>query len=212
VKSSKPYFGSSPSEGSRPKKKSKHKSKTRKHGFIRESDFYSKRAEFVKWAAEAKKVDIDSCTRAEELKLFSDYVEDYNTGRGRLSQTAQRVYEGTLPHSKYYDLEAHALKKEKKQSKRKPADDDFRSDDEEERRREREKKRKEAHAQRIQQALYELKTSAKASDMKEQELLRMQMKLAYKTGDTFTAGKLAERLKPDDPNDPAKTDLAEDDW
>lgn len=46
-----------------------------------------------------------------------------------------------------------------------------------------------------------------------QELLRMQMKLAYKTGDTFTAGKLAERLKPGDHNDPTKTDLLdEEEW
>lgn len=38
------------------------------------------------------------------------------------------------------------------------------------------------------------------------------MKLAYKTGDTFTAGKLAERLKPDAPNDPSKTDLPNEEW
>ena len=40
----------------------------------------------------------------------------------------------------------------------------------------------------------------------------MQMKLAYKTGDTLTAGKLAERLKPDDSKDPGKTDLPDEEW
>lgn len=38
----------------------------------------------------------------------------------------------------------------------------------------------------------------KAEDMREQELLRSQMALAYRTGDRDKAAQIAERLKPDE--------------
>ena len=46
----------------------------------------------------------------------------------------------------------------------------------------------------------ELKHSApgKAEDMRQQDLLRSQMALAYKTGDRDTVAQIAERLKPDE--------------
>ncbi len=46
----------------------------------------------------------------------------------------------------------------------------------------------------------ELKHSApgKADDMRQQDLLRSQMALAYKTGDRDTVAQIAERLKPDE--------------
>lgn len=40
--------------------------------------------------------------------------------------------------------------------------------------------------------------------MREQEMLRAQMALAYRTGDHAKAEKIAKRLLPDDPNDPKK--------
>jgi hypothetical protein len=49
------------------------------------------------------------------------------------------------------------------------------------------------------QAYYkELHTTAKAEDMREQELMRAKMSLAYRTGDHREAARLAERLKPDE--------------
>jgi hypothetical protein len=39
----------------------------------------------------------------------------------------------------------------------------------------------------------------KAKDMKEQELLRLQMQTAYKTGDKALAEKLMKKLTPDEP-------------
>jgi hypothetical protein len=48
----------------------------------------------------------------------------------------------------------------------------------------------------VPQAYNELRTTDKAKDMREQQMLRSQMELAYKTGDHKKAEKLAELLKP----------------
>ena len=52
-----------------------------RYGVIRESDYHSKRAEFVKWAMDTKRIDTESLNRTEEMKLFADFAEDYNTGK-----------------------------------------------------------------------------------------------------------------------------------
>lgn len=76
---------------------------------------------------------------------------------------------GTLPHKKYYDLREYQRKKEaKRRKKRRGSDEEFKFNDEEERRRELERKRIEYHEKRVQEAYYELKTSEKAADMREQ--------------------------------------------
>eukprot|EP00210_Caulerpa_lentillifera_P004725 g4509.t1 len=171
------------------KEKKKHKSLRSRptfgaYGVIREADYDWKRAEFVKWASDVKQIDTESLNKTEELKLFADYVEDYNTG--------------TLPHKKYYDLILYERKKDaKRRKKHKGSDEEYIFNDEEERRRELERKRVEDHEKRVRAAYYELRTSEKAEDMREQEMLRLQMKLAYKTGDRKRADELAERLKPE---------------
>lgn len=48
----------------------------------------------------------------------------------------------------------------------------------------------------LPQAYEELKTTDKAKDMREQQLLRSQLDLAYKTGDRAKAEKLAALLAP----------------
>ena len=80
--------------------------------------------------------------------------------------------------------------------------------DEEERKRELAVQRANDAADRMREAYNELKYTArdKISDMKEQEMMRMQMGLAYRTGDHDTANKLAERLKPDDQKDQNRVD------
>jgi hypothetical protein len=50
--------------------------------------------------------------------------------------------------------------------------------------------------ERMAQAYDDIR-SGKAEDMRQQEILRSQMALAYKTGDTVTAQKLQHLLLPD---------------
>ncbi len=49
----------------------------------------------------------------------------------------------------------------------------------------------------LAQAYDELLHTDKAADMREQELMRMKMGVAYRIGDVQTARKLADKLKPD---------------
>ena len=44
----------------------------------------------------------------------------------------------------------------------------------------------------------DIKHHGKAEEMREQELLRAQMSLAYRTGDQTKAAQIMERLKPDE--------------
>ena len=81
-------------------------------------------------------------------------------------------------------------------------------DDEEQLKKELAAQRASEAAERMREAYNELKYTArdKIGDMREQEMLRMQMGLAYRTGDHTTASKLAERLKPDDQKDQHRVD------
>ena len=147
-----------------------------RYGVIRESDYHSKRAEFVKWAMDIKRIDTESLNRTEEMKLFADFAEDYNTGRVFAHLFANPHHHvsiaGTLPHLKYYDLDAyHRKKKSKKASKKKDAIEDYHFNDEEERRKEKERKKLEDHQRRIQEAYHELQTTEKASVMKQQVII-----------------------------------------
>uniref|UniRef100_A0A7R9YWH1 Uncharacterized protein n=1 Tax=Chlamydomonas euryale TaxID=1486919 RepID=A0A7R9YWH1_9CHLO len=159
-----------------------------KYGIIRETDAAAKSSEFILWALEVKKIDIETLPRNDERELFRDYIEDFNTG--------------TLPHRKYYNLEAYNKYKEakaaakggKRTEKKKSA-----VDDEAELRKLRAEEAAKLREQRMQEALAELKYSDKAKDMKEQEMMRLQMQNAYKTGDKALAEKLMARLAPDDP-------------
>jgi len=163
-----------------------------KYGIIRESDIYAKRSEFVVWAAEVKKIDCESMPRQEEKELFREYIEDYNTG--------------TLPHRKYYDLEVYEKQKREKAAARGGgrAKERVLFNDEEELRKEKERERLKLQQDRMREAWEELQYTGKAEDMRRQELLRMEMSLAYRTGDTDKAQKLADRLKPDDQKDPRR--------
>lgn len=181
------------------KQKHKHKSKPKagntglshsdmygKYGIIRETDYHSRRPEFALWAMEVKNIDVDAMPKYDERELFKDFIEDYNTC--------------TLPHRKYYDLDKYERKKIMKAAKKGSPSEQKTGpvDDEEQLRRERAAERARQQEERFKQAYAELKYSDKAKDMREQELLRAQAALAYKTGDTATAQKLMDRLAPDD--------------
>ena len=81
------------------KKKSKSKkSKTLttqwgKYGLISDTDLYTKDAEFRAWLLEEQKVNPETVSKDQTRRLFSKFVEDFNTG--------------TLPHEKYYHLERY---------------------------------------------------------------------------------------------------------
>ncbi|KIK92765.1 hypothetical protein PAXRUDRAFT_829647, partial [Paxillus rubicundulus Ve08.2h10] len=64
-----------------------------KHGIISDSDFYNKTQEFRTWLLEERKLNPEALSRDQERKEFSVFVEDYNTA--------------TLPHEKYYEMEAY---------------------------------------------------------------------------------------------------------
>jgi len=64
-----------------------------KHGIINESDLYSKIQEFRTWLLEERKINPEAISKDQEKKEFSKFVEDFNTA--------------TLPHEKYYHMEAY---------------------------------------------------------------------------------------------------------
>lgn len=162
-------------------------------GVIRESDADGKRSEFLMWALDVKKVDVEALAKWEEKELFKEFVEDFNTG--------------TLPDRKYYDLAAYemALAKEQadKAAKRAAAKQGTRKaaelGDEKELTRRRQEEAKREQDKRVREAMNALRKGGMAEEMRRQELLRQEMALAYKTGDTARAQKIFERLAPDDP-------------
>ncbi|EGO00591.1 hypothetical protein SERLA73DRAFT_178433 [Serpula lacrymans var. lacrymans S7.3] len=64
-----------------------------KHGIISETDFYNKSQEFRTWLLEERKINPESISKDQERKEFVVFVEDFNTA--------------TLPHEKYYHMEAY---------------------------------------------------------------------------------------------------------
>mmetsp|Transcript_11916 Transcript_11916/g.21375 ORF Transcript_11916/g.21375 Transcript_11916/m.21375 type:complete len:310 (-) Transcript_11916:303-1232(-) len=167
------------------KDEKKNRSTFGKYGIIRESDALSMDSEFSAWAMEIKKVDIEHLKPFERRTLFREFMEDYNAG--------------TLPHKKYYDLAKYEQRRAAKAAAKGPAEKRSRVvEDEEALRKERAAQREKEARERYQQAYDEVKYGDKARDMKEQEMLRYQMNLAYKTGDRAKAQKIQERLMPDE--------------
>jgi len=156
-----------------------------KYGVIRETDYYTKRSEFMLWALEIKKSDVEAMSRFEEKELFKSYMEDYNTA--------------TLPHKKFYDLEAWEKEAAATGGGGGGGGERMIFNDEAERKKELLAERQREHAERLRAAYEELQTTDKAQAMREQELLRSKMGLAYRLGDQKEAARLAERLKPDEP-------------
>lgn len=157
-----------------------------KYGVIRETDYYTKRPEFTLWALEVKGADLEAVSRYEEKELFRTYMEDYNTA--------------TLPHRKYYDLEAYERQRTARMggTSLDLSGERMMFDDEAERRREMAEERQRQQTERLKAAYEELQTTDKAAAMREQEMLRAKMALAYRTGNQREAQRLAERLRPDD--------------
>nr|KAJ3419559.1 hypothetical protein HK105_006803 [Polyrhizophydium stewartii] len=61
-------------------------------GIITPADIFTKDAEFRAWMMEIKNISTDSIDMRTTKELFAEYMEDYNTA--------------TLPHEKFYDMNA----------------------------------------------------------------------------------------------------------
>ncbi|GBF97152.1 hypothetical protein Rsub_10339 [Raphidocelis subcapitata] len=164
-----------------------------KFGVIREADADRKRSEFMAWALDVKKLDVEALAKWEERELFKEFVEEFNTG--------------SLPHRRYYDLAAYELSKAQEAAKtaavkasaragtRKAAEEG----DEQELHRRRVEERQREQEKRVREAMEALRKGGMADEMRRQEMLRAEMALAYKTGDKAKAQRIMERLAPDDP-------------
>ncbi|PPQ99193.1 hypothetical protein CVT26_014116 [Gymnopilus dilepis] len=64
-----------------------------KYGIISDIDIFTKGTEFHTWLVEERKINPETISKDQEKKEFSRFVEDYNTA--------------TLPHEKYYNMEAY---------------------------------------------------------------------------------------------------------
>ena len=152
-----------------------------------------KRPEFFSWCSEVKKVpSMEALARWEEAELWKTFVEDFNTA--------------TLPSEKYYDLAAWQRQKAREDAKRKGKKGEGEesisaADDEAARRAEAKKRREEEAAERLKEAYNALKYSdaGKKEDMKRQELLRIELQVAARTGDTEKVARLQKLLAPEKP-------------
>jgi hypothetical protein len=180
------------------------------------------------WVTDAKGGNVETLGRLEEKELFKEFMEDYNTGtlphrwvsileerqrfatRWCLTPLPKQHTTHTNQHNrKYYNLEAYEREAAAKaRSKAAGGGDkaaaaaaaaafDARAD-EEEMRRMRHEARLKFNQDRLAEAYNLLKHTDRAKDMRDQELLRAEMTLAYKTGDRARAQKLFDRLQPDD--------------
>eukprot|EP00798_Chlamydomonas_sp_ICE-L_P013139 gene13140-3462_t len=118
-------------------------------------------------------------------ELFKYVMEDFNTG--------------TMPHRKYYNLEVYQREKEARAAKKGRTGPVKKTaiDDEADMRRQKAADIASEKEARLMEAYQELKYSDKAKEMKEQELLRLQMQHAYQIGDKEKAAKIQARLAPD---------------
>lgn len=87
------------------KKEKKSKSASRgavfgKYGIVGPQDRFHKQQEFYAWLREVKDIEPENQPSFELTRLFEDFAEDFNTV--------------TLPHKKYYNLEAWEAKEGKK--------------------------------------------------------------------------------------------------
>ena len=167
-------------------RREKRESRYGKYGVIKETDMEEKRTEFALWAMDEKKVDVEGLSQRREKELFSEFVEDFNTA--------------TLPHRKYYNLDAYQREKARRRRDRHDVGEEEHRmfDDEAERHKEREQQRQVEQSRRFREIYEELQRGGdKAHDMREQELLRQKRALAYRTGDIEQAERIAQRLRPD---------------
>lgn len=146
--------------------------------------------------------------RREVMEWFRCYMEDYNTA--------------TMPHVKYYNLEAWEMKEyhekqaaERKSKKKRSRHDhgkgdgyDYVSDveegsfgfnDEQLVREERRRQREEEERRQFEEVKAKIaRDKVKREEMRDQEILRNELQVAYRQGDMETVKRLERRLAPDE--------------
>lgn len=71
---------------------------------------FTRNHEFYTWLVEERKINPETITKDQQKKEFSRFVEDFNTGMRFLYYFKQAISAGrsaTLPHEKYYNMEAY---------------------------------------------------------------------------------------------------------
>lgn len=158
-----------------------------KYGIIHESDISNMRPEFVEWLFEVKNIHIDNLSKIDGQILFKEFVENFKTA----SMSSIKFYSLSgynLPNHKNNISDNNNIIVEEKCS--------MIVDDETAKKKETEQRKKREAEDRVGLTLKELKHSGKASNMREQEILRQRLALAFKTGDKRTVELLMDRLKP----------------
>jgi len=166
-----------------------------KYGIIKTEDFFSKKTEFLIWAAEVRKVNTDALGQMQQKDLFKEYVEDYNTA--------------TMPSKKYYNVTVFEQESANKRRKQKSGDevDKFQRssmvsfDDEKARRDEVMAMKAKKAESLVSQELQSLRNNKeKAADMQNQARLNAQRDMLQKVGHGDAAAKISDRLNPNKVN------------
>jgi len=158
-------------------------------GFITDTDRSVKEPEFRAWLEEVKLVNIEVLQKFEERDLWKGYVEDYNTA--------------TFPDDKYYDLDrwmkVEAIKKARGEGGKNTDEEFVFGDDEANRKFEMENERAARLAFHQKQAYDRMKDSVvDVENLREQERLKEQRKVAYNVGDTQLVERITKKLAPDE--------------
>lgn len=160
-----------------------------KFGVIKVEDFFNKKPEFLLWALEVKKENTDQMGQMMQRDLFKEFVEDYNTA--------------TMPHKKYYNVEAWDREMSNKRQKKNTGDEmsaaakaSLTSFDDESARKE---EFKHLQAKKQEQALNDEVRKLRANkdkvqEMRNQDQLRTHMDQLNRQGNTKEAEKIAKRL------------------
>jgi len=155
-----------------------------KYGIIKDErpDVSRYEGEFQAWLDEVKGLGAAGLPRWEIEEHWKTFVEDFNTG--------------TLPDKKYYDLSKWASKEA---ARRKATGEDERTtfDDEEALRRARAEEARRREQEVSRETLLRMGATNAIEDMRAQEMAKLQMQHAWRTGDNAKAEELLKKFAPE---------------
>ena len=151
--------------------------------------------------SEVKKVDIGTLSKRDQLMWFKSYVEDYNTAtmpheKVLFIQTLITYYPLTCS-LKFYNIASYEMMEYQRQ-KDGDACMSF-LNDEEQLRIEKQRMKQNAEKEKLHKIMENIKNDKdKASNMRNQDILKSQMQIAFRSGDTQTVKKIERLLAPDE--------------
>lgn len=155
-----------------------------KYGIIKDDrpDLSRYEDEFQAWMSDVKGIGAAGLPRWELEEHWKTFVEDFNTG--------------TLPDKKYYDLKKWMVKEAER---RKATGEDERTtfDDEEALRRERAEAARRREQEVSRDTLLRMGAANTIEDMRAQEMARLEMQHAWRTGDNAKAEELLKKFAPE---------------